>query len=166
MPSWFTQDKLIIILAIATVGSFIFGYWQKWLQLQIQYFVIIFGGILVFFYFVYNKSTKEVDLFDSIDKIRPTIRKELGSNPKLHWAAKHTDNKRFSKSGKVVDIEFEGNPAKAVVYLDAKSGKAVLWAPETKGREPPIAIGEATPTIPYGTLPRKIKREIKEESKA
>ena len=143
----FTTERLIAIVGIATILSFIFSYVQGWFNLQIQYFIVALIAICAIVYLIYNKSAKEKDLFKEIERMKPIIKRELGYNPRVDWAAKHSDNKRFSKSGKVIDIQYKGNPAKPVIYLDAKSGGAVLWAPETKGREAPINIPENEPSV-------------------
>ena len=154
---------LIILLALATVGSFGFTYMQGYFQLQIAYFMIILLLISGFFYLMFHKSVGTTDYQKAMDTAKDVLEK-LGKKPTILRAFAVRDGKRFSKSGQVWDVRGKGSPQEMAVLLDEKSGKV-------KGVDLDVKIGDSPvnhlykyqyPAISHH-LPRGRKRKTKIE---
>lgn len=160
------QDGIKILCAIA-IGSAALAFVQGWMGIQMQYFLILVMVIVGAFAFWHKKEGKTMDVSEAYKAALPYLREfnfASESGAKLNWASRHSDDKRFSSTGKVWDLEFQGSPSKAVVQIDAKTGKVVNLALNTESRQPPF-FEEPEERIGRYTYPRRVKKEYKEEVK-
>jgi len=161
----FSRENWIILLGVLVLVSFVFSWIQKWLDIQLQYFLLLIGIIGCLFLLWYKKESKTISIEEAYKVAVSLLNKfRVGTEQgvKLRWAVRHTDQKRFSSSGKVFDLEFAGSPNKYVVQIDAKTGKVVGLALDVEGREPPFL--EKEEPVYFYRAP-KVKRELKEEVK-
>jgi hypothetical protein len=160
------RENLILILGALSIVSVVFSWLQGWLGIQLQYLLLLVGIIAILFVIWHRKESKTLSVEEAYNIALPILKKFRAcgdSGAKLRFASRHTDQKRFSSSGKIWDLEFQtGNPSKAVVQIDAKTGKVVNVVLDTEGRTPPIFEKEE-PVYIY--KPPKMKREVKEEVK-
>jgi len=91
----FSKDTLIIVLALATIGSFAFSYWQGYFHLQMEYFLVVFFSIMGFFYLIYHKSSTTLDYKQARKKAKEALH-DLGKNPVIKRGFTVADGKRFS----------------------------------------------------------------------
>ena len=163
------REDWIKIFAGLAILSFVAAFIQGWVQLQLQYFAIMVGITVLLFALWHKKESRTMDVKQAYERSLPLLnyfKVSSESGARLQWASRHTDNKRFSTSGKVWDLQFRGNPSKAVVQLDAKSGKVVNLILDTEERQAPIHLGWGEETTPRYRYPYpKMKREVKEEVK-
>jgi len=163
----FSKDSLIIVLAVAVIGSFIFSYYQGYFQIQMEYFLMIFLGLFGFFFFIFQKSQKRLDYKAAIKKGKDVL-ENLGIRPRLVRGFSVTDGRRFSKSGKVWDIRAKGSPQETAVLLDRKGGEVIGFDLKADDDNSPIQYlyRFQTPAISH-YIPRatKRKRKVEEEVK-
>jgi hypothetical protein len=160
------KENWILVFGALSIASVVLTWFQGWLGVQVQYFLLLIGIMAVLFVFWHRKASKTLTVEEAYNIALPLLRRfRVGSEAgaKLRFASRHTDQKRFSSSGRLWDLEFQtGNPSKAVVQIDAKTGKVCNLVLDTEGRIPPIFEKEE-PVYIY--KPPKMKREVKEEVK-
>jgi len=159
-----TKNTLIIILAVATIGSFIFSFWQGYLQLQIQYFIVITVVIAGFFYFLYWKSTKEVDYKYALKKSQEVLAGKTSEIPSSKSFVK-IKRKTFLGSNNIWLVLSKGSPTKYGVVIDAPSGKVIGGDVDMQEGESPIKtlLNQIKP--PEMTIkPLRHKKKIKYEA--
>ena len=159
------KEEWIAVLGIVAVGSFIFSFIQGWLAIHFMYFLALLGVITVLFGAWHTKSKKTVGVDKAYDTALPILQKfklASDSGASLSKFFRVPDNKRFSTSGKIWELEFKGNPGSHVVLIDAKTGKVVggeFYGPQL---ESPMTKPWTEPAI-YRPQIGKYKKEVKEE---
>lgn len=162
----FSKNTLLILLAVAVIGSFVFSYMQGYFHVQMEYFLVTFLGLFGFFYFVYHRSQKSMDYREAIKRSKDVM-ENLGTKTSIKRGFAVTDGRRFSKSGKVWDMRAEHGPTETAVFLDKKSGDVVAFDTGANDANSPtqylwrFQTEASTHYIPEQRIKRKVEEEIK-----
>jgi len=159
------KDNWIVIFGFLILASLALAWAQKWLDIELKYFLILSGILAVLFTVWHKKESKTMSIEEAYRTAVPLLNKfKVGTEQgvKLRWAVRTTDQKRFSSSGKVFDMEFSGSPNKHVVMVDAKTGNVVGVALDIEGREPPFMVPreEVQPVYRMPRVRRKVEEEV------
>lgn len=145
-----SRTELVQIISGFLVGYLILAFFQGWIKLQFIHFIIFFGMVAGFLYFFNRKVSKSISYKEAWEISLPVFKRygiNIGREPKMDWISRHSDNRRFSSSGKIWDIRTRNLPKNGVVQLDAKTGEIVNIATNIKREDSPVGLGWSTPTI-------------------
>lgn len=161
------NEDWVVILCVLAIVSAIFAFIQGWLNIQLQYFVLLVAGLAAVGAILRQKETKTIDIDEAYALSIPKLQKLGLATPagaKLVRGFKVSDNKRFSSYGKVWDMEFRSQTRSGVVLVDSKTGKILGIDTDSPTRESPLAAGWKEPI--YGPQqPIRFKRKTEEEVK-
>mgnify|MGYP001607827484 CR=1 FL=1 len=167
IADWFRENKVELLLGIV-VASFVFGIAQGYWILQIQYLLAAFG-LIGLGYFIYHRKTKVGwTLMKGVQIAEHYFQKWTGHYVPIKEFYDITDQKRFSRRGRLFVVFGEDGPRKMAIGLDLAYKKISLLASDIRSeqsflyllhREP---VGGDRPNIIH-KLKEKSERQISTE---
>lgn len=154
---------MIILLAVAALGSFAFSFIQGWIQLHLGWFLVILGGGIAIFAYIYRKETKVATLTEmTTESLR--IGSKISKRPvSIRRVLKMKDYGKFSNTGKIWIGMLRGNPTKPAVLFDEK-GNGIGYDVDIADDDSPVReiLRPREVTIQFPTR-KSGKRKVKYE---